>query len=80
MVYLRGFSRLLNYINTHDDIDILYTGKVSLEFLPLIKELSWREVIKPAALKPRYLKQEAYKGRMKQLVKAPTIEKILGDL
>lgn len=80
MVYLRGFLRLLNYIKTHDDIDILYTGKVSLEFLPLIKELSWREVIKPAALKPRYLKQEAYQDRLKQLVEAPTIENILSGL
>jgi uncharacterized protein (TIGR02421 family) len=80
MVYLRGFLRLLNYIKTHDDINILYTGKVSLEFLPLIKELSWREVIKPAALKPRYLQQEAYQSRLKQLVEEPTIEKILGGL
>jgi uncharacterized protein (TIGR02421 family) len=80
MVYLRGFSHLLDYIKTHDKIDILYTGKVSLEFLPLIEELSWREVIKPATLKPRYLQHEAYKKRLKQLIEEPTIERILGDL
>jgi len=80
MVYLRGFSRLLNYIKTHADISLLYTGKVSLEFLPLIEELSWREVIKPAVIKPRYLQQEANQNRLKQLIKAPTIEKILGGL
>jgi uncharacterized protein (TIGR02421 family) len=78
MVYLRGFSHLLDYIKTHDEIDILYTGKVSLEFLPLIEELSWREVIKPATLKPRYLQHEAYKKRLKQLIEEPTIERILG--
>jgi len=85
MVYLRGFSQLLDYLKKHDNdihesFNILYTGKVSLEFLPLIEELSWREVIKPARLKPRYLQQRECMKRLDQLRKEPTIESILRGL
>ena len=80
MVYLRGFSHLLDYLKTGDDFDILYTGKVSLKYLPLIKELRWREVIKPVALKPRYLEQQDCQNRLKALIKEPKIESILRGL
>jgi len=80
MVYLRGFSHLLDYLKTGDDFDILYTGKVSLKYLPLIKELRWRQVIKPVALKPRYLEQQDCQNRLKELIEEPTIESILRGL
>ncbi len=80
MVYLRGFSHLLDYLKTGDDFDILYTGKVSLKYLPLIKELRWREVIKPVVLKPRYLEQQDCQSRLKKLIEEPTIESILRGL
>jgi len=80
MVYLRGFSHLLDYLKTGDDFDILYTGKVSLKYLPLIKELRWREVIKPVVLKPRYLEQQDCQKRLKKLIEEPTIESILRGL
>ncbi len=80
MVYLRGFSHLLDYLKTGDDFDILYTGKVSLKYLPLIKELRWREVIKPVVLKPRYLEQQDCQNRLKNLTEEPTIESILRGL
>lgn len=85
MVYLRGFSRLLDYLkknggDSHEKFNILYTGKVSMEFLPLIEELSWREVIRPVALMPRYLQQEESVKNLEQLIQEPTIERILRDL
>ncbi len=80
MVYLRGFSHLLDYLKTGDDFDILYSGKVSLKYLPLIQELSWREVIKPVALKPRYLGQKDCQNRLKALIQEPKIESILRGL
>ncbi len=80
MVYLRGFSHLLDYLKTGDDFDILFTGKVSLKYLPLIKELRWREVIKPVALQPRYLEQQDCQNRLEQLIEEPTIESILRGL
>ena len=77
MVYLRGFNQLLAYLKTDKDIELLYAGKVALEFLPLLEELRWREVIKPPALIPRYLEQEQSRERLEYLRSHPSLDTIL---
>jgi hypothetical protein len=77
MVYLRGFNQLLAYLKTDKDIEFLYAGKVALEFLPLLEELRWREVIKPPALIPRYLEQGQCRERLEYLRSHPSLDTIL---
>jgi len=77
MVYLRGFNQLLAYLKTDKDIELLYAGKVALEFLPLLEELRWREVIKPPALIPRYLEQGQCRERLEYLRSHPSLDTIL---
>jgi uncharacterized protein (TIGR02421 family) len=53
-VYLRGLLQILRYLREGGDLEPLFVGKVASAHLPLILELSAREIIKPPALRPRY--------------------------
>ena len=54
-VYLRGLIELLNYLAEGNDIEPLFVGKMGAEHVPIIRELQWREVLRPAPLTPRYM-------------------------
>ncbi len=54
-VYLRGLVEVVNYVRDGGDISTLLVGKMGFEHLPIIRELQWREVLKPSPLEPRYM-------------------------
>ena len=54
-VYLRGLLQILRYLHEGGELEPLYIGKVASSHLPLIAELRSRNVIRPPALRPRYL-------------------------
>jgi uncharacterized protein (TIGR02421 family) len=54
-VYLEGLTRILDYLSRGGDLQRLYLGKISYDYLPLIEELQWRQVLIPPRLKPRFL-------------------------
>jgi uncharacterized protein (TIGR02421 family) len=73
-VYLRGLLQILRYLREGGELEPLFVGKVASAHLPLIFELRLRQVIKPPALRPRYLdhpkaqkKLERLRGGMKVL-------------
>jgi uncharacterized protein (TIGR02421 family) len=53
-VYLRGLLQILRYLREGGELEPLFIGKVASAHLPLILELSAREIIKPPVLRPRY--------------------------
>ncbi len=55
VVYLRGFVRILEYLREGGDLDPLVVGKISAESIPIIRELMFRDVLRPPPLRPRYL-------------------------
>ncbi|MEO7658834.1 MAG: flavohemoglobin expression-modulating QEGLA motif protein [Pyrinomonadaceae bacterium] len=54
-VYLRGLVEVLNYLRAGGDIETLFVGKMGPEHVSIIRELQWREVLRPAPLMPRYM-------------------------
>jgi uncharacterized protein (TIGR02421 family) len=73
-VYLRGLLQILRYLREGGELEPLIVGKLASAHLPLIFELSQRGIIKPPALRPRYLdgpkaqkKLERLRGGMKVL-------------
>jgi uncharacterized protein (TIGR02421 family) len=54
-VYLRGLLQILKYLSGGGELEPLYVGKIASAHLPLVAELSLRQIIKPPALRPRYL-------------------------
>jgi uncharacterized protein (TIGR02421 family) len=54
-VYLRGLLQILRYLRSGGSPRAFWMGKFGLNHLPLIEELMWREVLRPAPLHPRYM-------------------------
>jgi uncharacterized protein (TIGR02421 family) len=66
-VYLRGLVQILKYLRSGGDLEPLYIGKVASAHLPLIAELRARGIIKPPALRPRYLDEPMALERIERL-------------
>jgi uncharacterized protein (TIGR02421 family) len=66
-VYLRGLLQILRYLREGGELEPLFIGKVASAHLPLIFELSMREIIKPPALRPRYLESAAAQKKIERL-------------
>ena len=54
-VYLRGLVELLKYLERGGKLEPLFVGKIATEHIPIIRELQYRHVLKPAPLRPRYM-------------------------
>jgi uncharacterized protein (TIGR02421 family) len=54
-VYLAGLVRVLDYLKKGDQLEPLFIGKITADEIPLIRELQWRQVLRPAPLRPRYM-------------------------
>lgn len=80
MIYLRGFLELLDYLSREEEVELLYCGKIAMGHLHLLRELRWRDVLRPLALTPRYLQLKSCTERLETLRAEPTIEHIVGNL
>lgn len=66
-VYLRGLLQILRYLRDGGDLEPLFVGKVASSHLPFISELSMREIIRPPALRPRYLESASARRKIDRL-------------
>jgi uncharacterized protein (TIGR02421 family) len=66
-VYLRGLDRLLGYLNGGGALDPLYIGKIATGHVPIVEELLWRRVLRPAPLSPRYMSQPGVSERLERV-------------
>ena len=66
-VYLKGLLQLLKYFSNNGELEPLLVGKFSLEHLPIVKELMWREALVPPCLLPRYLNDKKAQIRLERL-------------
>ncbi|MCB0192205.1 MAG: DUF1704 domain-containing protein [Anaerolineae bacterium] len=57
-IYLRGLVAVLKYIKDGGQLDPLFVGKIASDHIPIIKELQWRQVLRPTPLYPRYMKSQ----------------------
>lgn len=62
--YLRGLNQVIQYLKAGGDLEPLYIGKVSLDHVPLIRELLLRDVLQPPAVLPRFLEKDTAKERL----------------
>jgi uncharacterized protein (TIGR02421 family) len=66
-VYLRGLLQILRYLREGGEFEPLFVGKVASAHMPFITELSMREIIKPPALRPRYLESASARRKIERL-------------
>ncbi|MEZ4537092.1 MAG: DUF1704 domain-containing protein [Cyanobacteriota/Melainabacteria group bacterium] len=73
VVYLRGLLSLLDHLRHGLDIEMLYVGKFGLSYLPIIRELLWRNVLVPARLKPHFFQSEEAMKRLAKVREGATV-------
>jgi uncharacterized protein (TIGR02421 family) len=76
-VYLRGLLQILKYLREGGELEPLYLGKIASAHLPLVAELRLRQVIKPPALRPRYLEDPDSQEKIIRLRKGLTVLELL---
>lgn len=65
-VYLRGVILLLKYLQNGGNLELLYLGKFSLHYVPLISKFLKQGVLKEPIL-PNHFKEEEFQNRIKAL-------------
>ncbi len=66
-IYLRGLREVLSYLKSGGKLEPLFVGKIAVEHVPVITELTWRGVLRPSPLVPRYLQRPDTAGRLEGL-------------
>ncbi|WP_276498364.1 flavohemoglobin expression-modulating QEGLA motif protein [Pontibacter litorisediminis] len=66
-VYLRGLVHLLSYLKAGNELEPLLIGKIRQDYIPIVQELIYRNVLRPMPLRPRYLLDESIKPKLEQL-------------
>ncbi len=64
--YLRGVLLLLDYLQDGGDLELLYTGKFSLHYVPLVSKFMEQGVLKGPIL-PNHFKEEEFQNRIEAL-------------
>lgn len=66
-VYLRGLRQILDYLGGGGFLEPLFAGKMATEHIPIIRELTWRGVLTPPPLIPRYIHRPDSQARLERL-------------
>ncbi|WP_146530952.1 flavohemoglobin expression-modulating QEGLA motif protein [Novipirellula artificiosorum] len=66
-VYLRGLVAILQYVSKGGDLAPLLVGKMAVKHIPIIKELQYRDVLKPVPITPRYMTNPDSVDRLERL-------------
>jgi uncharacterized protein (TIGR02421 family) len=74
IVYLRGITRILDFMAEGRDLDLLLLGKLSLDHLPLIEDLLERGVLRPAWIRPRWMDVPDASARLDRLRAGMTVK------
>lgn len=72
-VYLRGLIGVLDYLKKGGAFEPLFVGKIAAEHIPIIQELQWRKVLKPAPLRPRYMENPSIERKFNALRKEVSV-------
>ncbi len=64
-VYLRGLVELLDYLSRGGELEPLFVGKLRLNYVPLLDELTQRGILKRPPLMPRYFLEDRAAGHPK---------------
>ena len=72
-IYLKGLTRLLAYLQQGHDLEPLLIGKIREDYLPLMQELTYRKVLRPIPIRPRYLTGPGIEPKLEKLKSGITV-------
>lgn len=67
IIYLRGLVGLVEHLRDGGELEPMYVGKLAARHLDVVRELRERGVLGPTPLLPRFLDDEAARGRLRVL-------------
>ncbi len=76
-IYLRGLVQTLAYFSQGGGLEPLLIGKISVDHIPMMRELQWRQVLTEPRLRPRYLSDPEAVSRLDQLLSGVTVLDLL---
>ncbi|HMO20454.1 MAG TPA: DUF1704 domain-containing protein [Candidatus Melainabacteria bacterium] len=79
-VYLRGLIWILDYVKAGGDLEILLTGKLGIEHIPVVKELMNRGLVTKPVVYPRLLRNSAARARLARARSGMNIIELVADL
>lgn len=74
VIYLRGLIRLLDYLKEGGDLEPLLMGKIAIKHISIIQELRERGILKPPAIKPRYLTDKTAVEKLRRIKQGQDID------
>jgi uncharacterized protein (TIGR02421 family) len=72
-IYLCGLISVLARIGNGLPLEDLLLGKISLKHVPIMEELIWRKVLKPAPLRPSYIDKPESRKRLAAVEKGLSV-------
>ncbi|MDX5347591.1 MAG: flavohemoglobin expression-modulating QEGLA motif protein, partial [Hymenobacteraceae bacterium] len=72
-VYLRGLVHLLHYLKEGHALEPLLIGKIRQDYIPIVQELIYRNILQPIPLRPRYLSSPATQEKLQKLKEGLTV-------
>lgn len=79
-VYLQGLTQIMGYLSRGGELERLYLGKISYDYLPLIEELQWRQVLIPPRLRPSFLDTAETATRLEHLRQGATVMDLMKEI
>lgn len=75
-IYLNGLTRVMNWLKQGNELEPLFIGKIREDYVPLIKELLYRHVLRPAPLRPRYFDDPDVVSKIEELKSGISVIKL----
>ena len=67
VIYLRGISRVLEFLAERGSVEPLLVGKLALDHVPLIEEMLDRGVLRPVWIRPRWMEISDAEERLQRV-------------
>ena len=77
IIYLKGLVQLRDFLSNGGDLEPLLAGKFSLRHVNLIKDLTDRQLLKPAILKPRYFTNPDFESKFNKFKEGIALSKMI---
>ncbi len=77
-IYLRGWMKMINYLKSGGDFELLLSGKLNTKHVAFVKELRMRHILKPPAVEPLYMNNPAVPERMNKIKNVNSPVELLG--
>ena len=79
VIYLRGISRVLEFVSERRTIEPLLVGKLSLDNVPLVEELIERNILQPARIRPRWAEGGDAEKRLARAFDGMSVRDLIRD-